>query len=76
MDALFLNRMYLTETSFSFMPSICVSVFHNKQLDKADHSGLSPNISNLAMKTRFLFHDLEECPLKVNSLREHYNFPQ
>ena len=35
----------MTETSFSFMPGICVSAFHNKQQDKTHHSGFTPNIS-------------------------------
>lgn len=58
------------------MPGIHVSAFHNKQQDKVHHSGLSPNISNVAIKTRFLFYVLEECPLKVNSLGEHCISPQ
>ena len=65
----------MTETSFSFMPGICVSAFHNKQ-DKTHHSGFTPNISNLVVKTRFLFHGLEVCLLKVNSLREQKIFSQ
>lgn len=66
----------MTETSFYFMPGICVSAFHNRQQDKTHHSGFSPNISNLAMKTRYLFHGLEAHFLKVNSLREHKIFCQ
>lgn len=61
MDALFLELMHLTEISFGFHAGICVFALHSKQPDKAHHSQLLPNISDIAMETRILFHGLESC---------------
>lgn len=61
--------------SFTFIPGICVSAFHNKKQDKAHYSGSSPNNSHLARKTSTFFFFLWFGEELFNSLIECNNFP-